>query len=78
MKKNGDTTMTGAAAGRRGGRAVRDKHGHQFYEEIGRQGGHKVRDLIAAGRLALKEGLVTVREGKAQLTPAGGRRAVGK
>ena len=42
-----------AEAGRKGGTAVRDKYGHDFYEEIGRKGGHKVRDLIAAGKRAM-------------------------
>ncbi|MDP2710758.1 MAG: KGG domain-containing protein [Solirubrobacteraceae bacterium] len=34
---------------------VRDTRGHEFYEEIGRKGGHKVRDLINAGKRAIEE-----------------------
>ena len=50
-KKGG---LTVAEAGRKGGTTVRDRYGHQFYEEIGRKGGRRVRDLIAAGRRAAK------------------------
>jgi general stress protein YciG len=45
--------LTVADAGRKGGTTVRDRYGHEFYEEIGRKGGHKVRDLIAAGKRAM-------------------------
>ena len=44
-----------ADAGRKGGTTVRDRYGHEFYEEIGRKGGNKVRDLIAAGKRALSK-----------------------
>ena len=43
-------SMTVAEAGRKGGEAVRDTHGHEFYEEIGKKGGQRVRELIAEGR----------------------------
>ena len=33
-----------------GGERVRGERGHEFYEEIGRKGGQKVRDLINAGK----------------------------
>jgi general stress protein YciG len=42
--------MTVAEAGRKGGIAVRNERGHAFYEEIGRKGGQKVRDLINRGK----------------------------
>jgi len=45
--------LTVAEAGRKGGTTVRDRYGHEFYEEIGKKGGRKVRDLIAAGRRAV-------------------------
>ena len=42
----------GARGGKRGGETTRDRYGHGFYEEIGRKGGRRVRDLIAAGKKA--------------------------
>ncbi len=42
--------MTVAEAGRKGGITVRDERGHAFYEEIGRKGGQKVRELINRGK----------------------------
>jgi general stress protein YciG len=48
--------MTVAEAGRKGGLTVRETRGHEFYEQIGRKGGQKVRDLIAAGKKALARG----------------------
>ena len=42
--------MTVSEAGRKGGITVRDERGHAFYEEIGRKGGQKVRELIARGK----------------------------
>jgi hypothetical protein len=48
--------MTVAEAGRKGGLTVRDRRGHEFYEEIGRKGGKiggpKVRRLIEEGKKA--------------------------
>ena len=40
----------GARGGRRGGETTRDRYGHEFYEEIGKKGGRRVRDLIQAGK----------------------------
>lgn len=41
-------------AGRRGGQATSETHGHDFYERIGHQGGEKggprVRELINEGK----------------------------
>ncbi len=42
--------MTVSEAGRKGGIAVRDERGHAFYEEIGKKGGQKVRELIQRGK----------------------------
>jgi len=40
----------GERGGKKGGETTRDRYGHEFYEEIGRKGGNKVRDLIEAGK----------------------------
>jgi hypothetical protein len=42
--------MTVSEAGRKGGITVRDERGHAFYEEIGKKGGQKVRELIERGK----------------------------
>ena len=34
----------------RGGRTTADRHGQEFYEEIGRKGGQRVRELIERGK----------------------------
>ena len=47
--EEGRRGMTVSEAGRKGGIAVRDERGHAFYEEIGRKGGQKVRELIERG-----------------------------
>ena len=44
--------MTVAEAGRRGGATTAERHGREFYEEIGKRGGQKVADLVAKGRQA--------------------------
>ncbi len=44
--------MTVQEAGHKGGVAVRHSRGHEFYEEIGRKGGRKVRELIERGKRA--------------------------
>ncbi len=46
----GRRPMTVAEAGRKGGITVRDERGHAFYEEIGKKGGQKVRELIERGK----------------------------
>jgi len=43
-------TMTVREAGRKGGMVTAQRHGPQFYEEIGKKGGQKVRELIELGR----------------------------
>ena len=45
-------TMSVRAAGRKGGEVTARRHGPQFYEEIGRKGGQKVRELIEQGKRA--------------------------
>jgi general stress protein YciG len=42
----------GLIGGRKGGLTVKAERGVEFYQEIGRLGGQRVRDLIAAGRKA--------------------------
>jgi general stress protein YciG len=48
--EEGRKGMTVSEAGRKGGITVRDERGHAFYEEIGRKGGQKVRELIEKGK----------------------------
>jgi len=42
--------MSVQEAGRRGGQRTSQTHGRDFYEEIGRKGGQKVRELIEEGK----------------------------
>jgi general stress protein YciG len=44
--------LGGLIGGRKGGLAVKAERGVEFFQEIGRLGGQRVRDLIAAGRKA--------------------------
>jgi len=46
----------GLIGGRKGGLAVKAERGREFYQEIGRKGGQRVRDLIAAGRRTEERG----------------------
>src|SRR3989442_16020107 len=46
----------GLIGGRKGGLAVKGEGGREFYQEIGRKGGQRGRDLIAAGRRAEEGG----------------------
>ncbi len=48
--EEGRRGMTVSEAGRKGGITVRDERGHAFYEEIGKKGGQKVRELIQRGK----------------------------
>ena len=41
--------LGGLKGGRKGGLAVKKERGVEFFQEIGRLGGRRVRDLIAAG-----------------------------
>jgi len=42
--------MTVREAGRKGGETTKRRYGPRFYEEIGKKGGHRVRDLILKGK----------------------------
>jgi general stress protein YciG len=44
--------LGGLIGGRKGGLAVKRERGVEFYQEIGKKGGQRVRALIAAGRKA--------------------------
>ncbi len=44
--------LGGLKGGRKGGLAVKAERGVGFYQESGRRGGKRVRELIAAGRRA--------------------------
>jgi general stress protein YciG len=44
--------LGGLIGGRKGGLRVKRERGIEFYQEIGKLGGQRVRDLIAAGRKA--------------------------
>lgn len=43
----------GLIGGRKGGETVKAERGVEFYQEIGRKGGQRVRELIEAGREAM-------------------------
>lgn len=49
-KKPQKGSMTVGEAGRKGGLKTAETHDHEFYEEIGRKGGQRVRELIEAGK----------------------------
>ena len=42
--------MTVREAGRKGGAVTARRHGSGFYEEIGRKGGQRVKELIEQGK----------------------------
>lgn len=44
----------GTLGGKKGGETTLERYGPQFYEEIGKKGGNKVRELIAEGKRARK------------------------
>ncbi len=44
----------GLIGGRKGGETVKAERGIEFYQEIGRKGGQRVRQLIEAGRAAMQ------------------------
>ncbi len=48
--------MTVKEAGRKGGEVTAQRHGPRFYEEIGRKGGQKVKQLIEQGKRAQASG----------------------
>ena len=47
--------MGGLIGGKKGGETVKRERGVEFFQEIGRKGGQRVRDLIAAGRRATEK-----------------------
>jgi general stress protein YciG len=47
--------MTVREAGRKGGATTSQRHGHEFYEEIGRRGGQRVKELIEQGKRAQQD-----------------------
>ncbi len=51
-KKSTNSHMTVSEAGRRGGEVTAKRRGPRFYEEIGRKGGQKVKQLIEDGKRA--------------------------
>jgi general stress protein YciG len=46
----------GQMGGKKGGETTLDRYGPQFYEEIGKKGGQKVRELIEEGKKAARRG----------------------
>lgn len=44
----------GRKGGEKGGEITAKKYGHEFYEEIGKKGGQKVKNLIEEGKKALQ------------------------
>lgn len=44
--------MTVGEAGRKGGKSTLKKYGPEFYEQIGKKGGQKVKRLIEKGKKA--------------------------
>jgi uncharacterized protein len=53
QKQGGERPRGGMSvreAGRKGGEVTAQRHGPQFYEEIGRKGGQKVKQLIEQGK----------------------------
>ena len=62
--------LGGLIGGRKGGLAVKAERGVGFYQEIGKLGGQRVRDLIAAGRKAERRSRRgTSQRGRNQLAP---------
>jgi general stress protein YciG len=64
--------LGGLTGGRKGGLAVKAERGVEFYQEIGRLGGQRVRDLIAAGRRLESASRRGGRRGKNQFAPERG------
>lgn len=45
----------GELGGKKGGETTLERYGPQFYEEIGKKGGNKVRELIEEGKKARRK-----------------------
>ncbi len=54
--------MTVREAGHKGGSTTKQRYGEGFYEQIGRKGGQKVRELINRGKAAMGESRSTSRK----------------
>jgi general stress protein YciG len=50
--RDNNESMSVNEAGRRGGEATSQTHGKEFYEEIGHQGGQRVKELVEEGKEA--------------------------
>ncbi len=64
--------LGGLIGGRKGGLTVKAERGIEFYQEIGRLGGQRVRDLIAAGRSIERGARRTSRRKRNQFAPERG------
>ena len=64
--------LGGLIGGRKGGLTVKAERGVGFYQEIGRLGGQRVRDLLAAGRKAERGSRRGSRRGRNQFAPERG------
>ncbi len=49
-KAGSQTEMTVREAGKKGGEVLRQERGPRFFEEIGKKGGQRVRELIESGK----------------------------
>lgn len=54
--------MTAREAGRLGGERTKERHGPDFYSEIGRKGQRRLKELLAKGRAAEDATTDTARE----------------
>ena len=55
MSEKTDKPMTVAEAGRRGGMKTKERYGSEYYSEIGRLGGYRVKELVAEAKAAEQE-----------------------
>ncbi|MHB0912042.1 MAG: KGG domain-containing protein [Armatimonadota bacterium] len=55
MAEKGGMTVreAGKKGGEKGGETTAKKYGHEFYQEIGKKGGQKVKRLIEEGKKSL-------------------------
>jgi general stress protein YciG len=47
--------MTAAEMGRKGGNTTKERHGHDFYVQIGKKGGERAKKVYEAGKKVLEE-----------------------
>lgn len=52
MAQRGEITVreAGKKGGQKGGNTTKQRYGRGFYSEIGKKGGHRVRELIEEGK----------------------------